>query len=82
VSWSEREGALEKARTCPYCGEARSTQADHNTSLKRDWESGGWADERGTRTARANDPKNLRRSGGSWDPMTELADLVEGDPPA
>jgi hypothetical protein len=40
-------------------GEAPSTQADHITSLKQDWESGGWSDERAARTARVNDPDNL-----------------------
>jgi RHS repeat-associated protein len=59
MTTGERNGALEKSPTCPYCGEAPSTQADHITSLKRDWESGGWADERATRTARVNDSDNL-----------------------
>jgi hypothetical protein len=54
-----RAAALERAPTCPYCGEAPSTQVDHITALKQDWQSGGWADDFATRTARVNDPENL-----------------------
>src|SRR6266536_2395754 len=38
---AERTAALEKAPTCPYCGQASSTQVDHITALKQDWEAGG-----------------------------------------
>jgi 5-methylcytosine-specific restriction endonuclease McrA len=50
---ADRAGALEKAPTCPYCGEAPSTQVDHINALKQDWQSGGWADDLATRTARS-----------------------------
>jgi RHS repeat-associated protein len=55
----QRAGALDKSPTCPYCGARPSTQADHITSLKNDWESGGWADGKVTRSTRANGPDNL-----------------------
>lgn len=66
LTQAERRGALEKSPTCPYCREAPSTQADHIMSLKRNWESGGWADERATGTARINDPAQelVRRAEG------------------
>ncbi|MFI5729318.1 HNH endonuclease [Kribbella sp. NPDC051587] len=54
-----RTDALAKAPTCPYCGKADSTQADHITSLKTDWESGGWEDSRVVRSTRVNSPDNL-----------------------
>ncbi len=56
---AQRAGALEKSPTCPYCGTSSSTQADHINALKQDWQSGGWADDFDTRTARVNDPNNL-----------------------
>lgn len=59
MSTSQRAGALEKSPTCPYCGTRPSTQGDHITSLKRDWESGGWADDRITRSTRVHSSDNL-----------------------
>lgn len=59
MSAAQRAAAFEKASTCPYCGEAPSTQVDHINALKQDWESGGWADDFATRTARVNDPDNF-----------------------
>lgn len=59
MSTSQRAGALEKSPMCPYCGTRPSTQGDHITSLKRDWESGGWADDRITRSTRVNSSDNL-----------------------
>ncbi len=56
---ADRAGALEKAPTCPYCGDAPSTQVDHINALKQDWQSGGWVDDFATRTSRVNDPDNL-----------------------
>lgn len=56
VSAGDRAAALEKSPTCPYCGKAPSTQADHISSVKQDWTNGGWADDAGSRTARVNDP--------------------------
>ncbi|WP_169501808.1 RHS repeat-associated core domain-containing protein [Kribbella catacumbae] len=59
MSPSARAGALAKAPTCPYCGTKPSTAGDHIVSLKQDWDTGGWADDRVTRSTRANSPDNL-----------------------
>ena len=56
---AQRAGAFDKAPTCPYCGESQSTQVDHINAQKLDWQSGGWADDFATRTARVNSPDNL-----------------------
>jgi len=59
VSAGDRAAALEETPTCPYCLKSPSTQVDHIDSLKQDWQSGGWADDAATRTARVNSPSNL-----------------------
>jgi RHS repeat-associated protein len=59
MSTSQRAGALAKSPMCPYCGTRPSTQGDHISSLKRDWASGGWADDRITRSTRVNSSDNL-----------------------
>jgi 5-methylcytosine-specific restriction endonuclease McrA len=56
---ADRQGALQKSPTCPYCGRAPSTEADHISSVKRDWVNGGYSDERAVRSARVNRPENL-----------------------
>lgn len=59
VPGAARGQVLEDNPTCVYCGENPANQVDHINSLKQDWESGGWSDEPGVRTARVNDPGNL-----------------------
>lgn len=59
MTTANQAAAFERAPTCPYCGEALSTQVDHINALKQDWSSGGWADDFATRTALVNDPENL-----------------------
>lgn len=58
-STADRHAAIDRSPLCPYCGEADSTTADHITSLKQDWTSGGWADPRPVRTGRVNEESNL-----------------------
>jgi 5-methylcytosine-specific restriction endonuclease McrA len=55
----DRADAIAKSETCPYCGQQPSTQVDHIDSLKNDWDSGGWADDKVTRSARVNAPDNI-----------------------
>lgn len=59
VSPGSRGAVLEENPTCLYCGKSPSTQVDHVTSLKEDWNTGGWADDAASRTARVNDSGNL-----------------------
>ena len=75
---ADRAGALERSPSCPYCGEAPSTQADHITSLKQDWTSGGWRDDVATRTARVNDSENLIGACGPCNASKGARQLGEG----
>ena len=59
VSSVERAAALDKSPICPYCGRSPSTQVDHITALRQDWQSGGWSDTYAARTARVSSSDNL-----------------------
>lgn len=74
----QRATVLEENPTCVYCGEAPSTQVDHVTPLKQDWNSGGWADDAAARTSRLNDPGNLVGSCQSCNASKNAWPLGEG----
>lgn len=78
VPAAERAAALERAPTCPYCGQRTSTQVDHITALRRDWDAGGWADDFATRTGRVNDPDNLVGACASCNGTKQARELGEG----
>lgn len=59
VSGAERASVLARTPVCVYCGARPASQLDHISALKRDWDSGGWADDFATRTGRVNSPINL-----------------------
>jgi hypothetical protein len=59
MSNSDRQDALATNTVCPYCGNAPSTQADHVYPVREHHQTGGWEDDKETRSADVNQRGNL-----------------------
>ncbi|WP_449342081.1 polymorphic toxin-type HINT domain-containing protein [Streptomyces aurantiogriseus] len=53
-----RTAAINKSPTCPYCGQNNSTDYEHVSPQKEDWDKGGWLNSRDARSTRVNRSTN------------------------
>ena len=75
---SVRTTAINKAPTCPYCGQAPSAEFEHVDPQKSDWDSGGWLSSRDVRSDRVNSPGNTTGACKSCNASKQDRPLGEG----